>query len=200
MKSFSVKKTIQVLNYLQENAGATDFITLLKLVFFADRKMLRTWGIPITYDQYYAMKRGPVCSKTKDILNKKYDYLSISESDRELINIAIEKKEKNQIYIKNIGYSSLSPADKVALNFTINTFKKFSGKELIEITHDYPEWKKYEKQLESKKRMKMNFDDFFENPINHRAINEFLNSKDPFEENEEMLSFARETYHRNLSL
>lgn len=198
MKSFSVKKTIQVLGYLQKKTNSTDKIKLLKLCFFADRKMIRTFGIPILFDEYYALKLGPVCSQTKDILQQDFDYLYVTKEDENLIKDFIEYNGAHDMKIKDLGESSLSKADKIALDFVIEKFAKFSPFDLVEITHDYPEWKKWEKKLSEKnKSHPMNYLDFFNNPSEKKAINKYFDSKDPYEDTVENLEIAKSMYMQN---
>ncbi|GAI80273.1 unnamed protein product, partial [marine sediment metagenome] len=42
-------------------------------------------------------------------------------------------------------YDELSKSDKDALDFAVEHFGSFDQFQLAEITHDYPEWKKFEK-------------------------------------------------------
>lgn len=64
---FAYKKAAQTLNYFAiKNGGEIDKLHALKLVFFADRYHLRKYGRPITNDQYWAMRFGPVASGVKD--------------------------------------------------------------------------------------------------------------------------------------
>ncbi len=48
--------------------GKVDFHRLFKILYFADRKHLATYGRPITGDRYVAMTKGPVPSELYDIL------------------------------------------------------------------------------------------------------------------------------------
>lgn len=41
---------------------------LVKTLFLADRAHLNEWGRPVTFDNYYAMKHGPVPSLSYDLL------------------------------------------------------------------------------------------------------------------------------------
>ena len=65
---FAYKKATQALNFFAiENGGEIEKLHALKLIFFADRYHLRKYGRPITNDQYWAMRLGPVPSGTKDL-------------------------------------------------------------------------------------------------------------------------------------
>ena len=198
MKNFSVSKTLQVLNYIQKNSGCTDMLSLLKYCFFADRKMLRTFGIPILYDKYFALRFGPVCSQTKNVLLQDFDYLYVNKEDEELIKTKITISGMHDMKISDLGDSSLSKSEKQVLDFVIKTFGAFSPFELVEITHDYPEWKRWEHTISaSNQSVAMDYEDFFSNPLETPAIDKFFASKDPFEDSVENLEIAKTMYLQN---
>lgn len=58
-----IEKTTQASALLIKLAGKRmTYFRLLKLLYIADRQAIREWGQPITFDQYVAMKHGPVLS------------------------------------------------------------------------------------------------------------------------------------------
>ena len=198
MKKFSVSKTLQVLSYIQQKSGCTDMLSLLKLCFFADRKMLRTFGIPILDDKYFALKYGPVCSQTKNILLQDFDFLYVTKADEELIKSNVTIEGAHDMKIASLKDSSLSKAEKQVLDFVTDTFGKFSSHELVDITHDYPEWKRWEKNLSASNQSEpMDYEDFFKNPVETPALDKYFDSKDPFEESSENLEIAKAMYLQN---
>ncbi|MGH7497077.1 MAG: Panacea domain-containing protein [bacterium] len=54
---------------LDQVAGRYNYMALLKLVFFADRYHIRNYARPVSCDEYYALKLGPVPSNLKDIVD-----------------------------------------------------------------------------------------------------------------------------------
>lgn len=48
---------------------------IVKSVFIADTSHIATYGRPITYDNYFAMKHGPVPSETYDMLKAEHQEL-----------------------------------------------------------------------------------------------------------------------------
>src|ERR1700675_4380838 len=68
---FEVAKTIQAIGVLLRNLGRgqLEYLTLLKMLYIADRESLRDRGRPITGDQVVAMKQGPVLSGVYDLIN-----------------------------------------------------------------------------------------------------------------------------------
>lgn len=184
IKHFSVEKAIQVLYLLQEKTGETNYLKLLKLIFFADRYHLRTYGVPLTFDNYNAMKLGPVCSNIYYIIKKDRILIdSCSEKQGELISASIETIEYDtKITTQNSDYLSIS--DKIAIEFSIDLFSQYSKYQLAKITHDYPEWKKFDKVIMSgeSKNERMYYEDFFNNPdlSDSVYIQNYLNGIDPF--------------------
>ncbi|KKR26215.1 MAG: hypothetical protein A3F53_01240 [Candidatus Zambryskibacteria bacterium RIFCSPHIGHO2_12_FULL_48_10] len=190
----SYKKATQALNFLaQKKDGQINKMKAIKLIYLADKLHLRKYGRPIVGDLYWAMKLGPVGSRTK----------RAAELDLPTELLSYTKKyirpgdEKKQFFV------SLKPADlelfsKTDLECLEIIYKNFGDKdqfELATLTHQYPEWKKHKKELESgKKRVEMNYRDFFAeagktDPVfGQKKINLAL-AKESFNELEEVSAF-----------
>lgn len=54
---------------IQREGGPMNYMKLLKLMYIADRKGLLERGRPITFDDYYSLDRGPILSRTKDLID-----------------------------------------------------------------------------------------------------------------------------------
>jgi uncharacterized phage-associated protein len=184
IQEFKFDKAVQALSFLaNKEENKMNRMKALKLLYFADRFHLRKYGRPIFNDKYIAMKLGPVGSAIKDIsslsflvdeeaarvskmlqLDGQYDYRSISDTD----------------------LSVFSKSDIEALEFAYNEFGSLTPFELSKMTHVYPEWKKFQSDLQSGDRSKkMSYLDFFENP----AI-----ENDKFAVTEEFVSSSKETF------
>lgn len=156
----NIKIIIQALYYLiNSNDKKYDKLSLLKLVFFADRYHMRKYARSITDDTYYAMQYGPVASNVKNILD--FDFLS--EDEKNYIEKYLSKDGKYYSTINPLeSLEMLSDTDKEALDFAIENFANNKTFNLVDMTHKYPEWKRFEKSLEDGlKREKMNMEDFF---------------------------------------
>ena len=142
MSTFKFKKAVQALNLLAAlEGGRINKMKALKLIWLSDRGHLRKYARPITGDQYYAMKNGPVASTTKDLAEGS-SFLEDFESDY-----------RNQ-YLRNddlINFSSIktpevsvfSETDLIVLNQVYLDFKHLDQFDLSNLSHEYPEWKKY---------------------------------------------------------
>jgi uncharacterized phage-associated protein len=188
--TYTIPKILEVMSRIQRGRGdiKLDNYTLLKHIFFADRYHLRTYGSPLTGDNFFAMDNGPVPSYTKSLLKKDTAFLgAFSSDDIELFNANVKTFTGDHSWVttRQDPYKKLSASEYEALSFSIDTFGKFDESQLILLTHDYPEWKKYKEFFEENewkfKRQDMSFLDFFKNPKlgESESIKKFLR-EDPF--------------------
>lgn len=168
----SIKRIIQaqMLQYLicsgeKKYKKRYDKISLLKLVFFADRFHLRKYSKSISQDKYVAMQRGPVPLGVKELLENNSSYkgntdpLFIREQDRLF-------RSNNE----NVDFNMLSETNVEALDFSLNHFGCLEQEELVEKTHQYPEWKRFEKKISNEQDLQdlqypINENDFFSKSI-----------------------------------
>ena len=70
--------------------------------------------------------------------------------------------------IKDIDRNPFSESDLEALEFSWDSFNHLEQYDLAGLTHEYPEWKKYEVALSAKcvSRVSMSYKDFLKDPIN----------------------------------
>jgi uncharacterized phage-associated protein len=138
---------VQALHYVLKRVGAASKLKLVKLLYLADKYHLQLFGRTITADDFIAMKRGPVGSATKDILDFDQDWLDTEDvkySERFLERIGDFDYEAKPIACE---YEMLSETDKKALDYILDKFGSFSHGQLIELTHKFPEWARHEKEL-----------------------------------------------------
>jgi hypothetical protein len=177
---FNTEKGIALLyTLLQKVGGKYNYMALLKLAFFADRYHIRNYARPISGDNYYAMKLGPVPSALKDIIEVQTFFgeniVSVSDSKYD-IKLTAEKIDMDQF----------SASDIEAINFSFEYFgnigKSKNPFEIANLTHAYPEWEKYKNTFQNNpsNREDMNYLDFLQNaPPNHIEFRK-LNFRDPF--------------------
>ena len=151
------RKTIAVAEHLLNNLGGkNNFMYLLKLTFFADRFHVRQYLRPATGDRYFAMPFGAVASYLDNVFTGKIQSDIITPIGNHVVVL-----NGNGEQFKD----ELSPSDIEAVNFSLSNFAQYGRFELADLTHAYPEWKKYEQVLTSgqSKRENMYFDDFLLN-------------------------------------
>lgn len=191
----SYKKATQALNLLaRKKDGRINKMKAIKLIFLADRLHLRKYGRPIVGDLYWAMKLGPVGSKTKNIAELSNISENIFEYAKKYIK-PVDEKKQTFISIKPEDLSVFSKTDMECLEAVYNRYSDRDQFELAEITHKYPEWLRHKKELDSgKKRVRMSYEDFFIEAPKGDALfaqskNELLLAKEIFEESQEVAEF-----------
>ena len=157
----SYKKATQALNFLAEKKdGKINKMKAIKLIYLADRLHLRKYGRPIIGDVYWAMKLGPVGSRTKRAAE-----LDVPESflpyAQKYIQSGDEKKQ-SFVSLRSTDTDLFSRTDIECLESVYFAFGDKDQFELAELSHQYPEWAKHAKELKSgKKRVLMDYEDLF---------------------------------------
>lgn len=159
---FNFKKATQTLNFFAtQEGGEINKLKALKLVFFADRYHLRKFGRPITNDEYYAMKLGPVASGVKDIAEKS----SFLDEKEEMYSSQFLASNRLVFHsIRDVDRKVFSKSDIEALEFAWGKFGHLDHYRLSDVTHLYPEWQKHERALDRLSRVKMSLEDFLDDP------------------------------------
>lgn len=151
------RKILECIAYLAEKTQLTDIKTY-KLLWLADRLHLGKYARTITGDVYFAMERGPVPSYAKNLINRKR--VDTKEFDS---LFKVENKAISLIAVPG-EYNYLSDSDKMVLDLVLAAYGDENEDELSRISHESPEWKRFEPLLKSgkEKSCKMIMDDFFE--------------------------------------
>lgn len=184
------KKITQLLNYFAHCNESKQISKLkaLKLIWATDRYHLRHYGRLVSGDRYYAMALGPVASTADDIANNN-NFLGKSVLDYALEYVTTSSDRNSVRAHKETDESLLSESDLEALTFAWETFGSHIRWDLSEITHKYPEWKRYDSAFKEKtaKREDINLLDFFENPSKEDVPNDpFAVDKNTLKESEEI--------------
>jgi uncharacterized phage-associated protein len=188
------KKIAQVQNYLaRKEGGKIDKLKLVKLIYLADRYHIRKYGRLVTGDYYFAMQYGPVGSVTKDIAGFS-EYLAPEELEYAQKYLAPLGGDTNTIIsVNEVDGDELSETDVEALDFAYQTFGSRDSVDLVELTHEYPEWSKRKGQLDlGASRVLIDNVDFFENPANFRD--------DKFALDSDFLAESKEIYERRAAV
>lgn len=157
---FKLKKTTQAIHYFANKAGGEiEKLKVLKLLFFTDRYMMRKYATALTGDQYFAMKNGPVASKAYDLIKLNADHLGTYEFEYAVdhlipIDNGVRAKE-------NGNHKSFSKLEVASLDLIWDEYGHMTSKELVGLTHEFPEWKLQELKLDNSKREPIDICDFF---------------------------------------
>lgn len=138
---FRTQKTREAISVLLESLGGTStygFIT--KLLVIADRESIKDAGRSITGDQVCALPQGPILSKVLDRLNGSHTEFDDFISHGTGFEISLKK---------NVPASELTFSDLRILKEVATAYGRLSWEELKELTHAFPEWKKFDKGQET---------------------------------------------------
>ncbi len=189
MVGFNHKKAVQTLAYFaQKEGGVINKMKAFKLIWLSDRLHLRKYGRPILNDVYFALPKGPIPSSTKDLADNS-DYLA--DTERELREQMLENVGRCTIKSKaEIQKNVFSESDLEVMGLVYENFGNLDEFTLSELSHEYPEWKKFEKSLQMghSSRFEMNYQDFFEDNENSHSL---------FEQDEELLELNKEVFLEN---
>lgn len=130
-----------VLYILQSFKEGVDYIKLFKIMYFAQRKFLATYGMTIFDDTFKARLRGPVPALT-------YKVVKIAETgtgrkehkdlSRFVKSIRIESKDGHQMVFAtqqpNVEY--ISAMARKTLDWAVAEYGSKNSDELSELTHD----------------------------------------------------------------
>lgn len=200
---FKFKKSLQAINLFaklekEKTENFIDKIKALKLIWVADRLNLREYGKPIFNDIYFAMKMGPVASSTKDLISSDSTFLEDSEKIYSDLFIKLDTTGYHIESIKNPDFDVFSDSEIEILKKIYKECSIYKSSELIDISHKFPEWYKFENTLnKNHTREGMNYLDFFLNPENKTKLDDIFNqtdekletSKNTFIQKEEMSRF-----------
>lgn len=136
---FNFEKTVQVFAYLLKKTGPirTDsYVRLLKLAYMADRESLNRRGFTITGDRVFAMKNGPVLTRTYDLIRER------DTRSREWSRF-FTRTRFDLVLTEDPGTGRLSRADMDLLDAVWDQHSDKDQWQLVEITHTFPEWKRH---------------------------------------------------------
>lgn len=123
------------------------FLKLLKLMYMADRESLRMRGAPITGDAMVSMDRGPVLSRTYDLIKPRErdqaspepwdDYVRRPRAEGWIMEPLVSVQDGAD---PDEQFPSLSESDREILNRIDQQFGEMTEDELVDMVHELPEY------------------------------------------------------------
>lgn len=192
---FNLKKWVQLINYFAQlekeknNKPYIDKLKVLKLAWISDRLHLRRYWKLIIGDTYFAMQMWPVASWIKNICEQNNNYLS-----SKAINYISEYLQKFLFKIRSVketDFSQFSDSNIEVINEVFEKLWSNNSSKLINFTHNYPEWTKFETKLKKGiiSQAQMSYFDFFENTLEQDNI---------FDISIEHINLTKEIFKENL--
>jgi len=134
---FDINKTLAAASFLADcDGGRINVLTLIKMLYRADRAALIAWGRTITGDSYVSMDNGPVLSLLYDLIKGKGN-----ANNQKLWDAYFTKREGHIIRLRKqpeIGY--LSKREIEALKVAYREIKSVRGSIANWMHRNCPEW------------------------------------------------------------
>jgi len=169
--TFNQEKSIETVIYLASRAKDPTKMSILKLIYFADKTSLEKYGQFITGDRYSAMKHGPVASNIYNLMKLDSETLG---------TLGFRFDGHKLIPSRDADLSKLSDSDIECLDNIIALYGQRPAWDLSAQTHQDPAWRKNWGERTA---------DNTSVPI---PLEDIL---DTFDEGEELLEYLRENTH-----
>jgi len=136
---FREKKAAQAAAYLlKKHSNEMYYLSLIKLLYLADRQALINRGLPITGDRLVSMDKGPVLSTVLDLLTMELEPGLDGQTWREYVSEPARWKVKGQKSEPEAG--ELSEYEIGILDGIDAEFGSMDRFALSRLLHDLPEW------------------------------------------------------------
>jgi hypothetical protein len=176
---FSQVKGLAILEYLLEQLGGqSNYMALLKLAYFADRRHIRLYARPISFDYYKAMQLGAFPQGLADNIK------SLNFPDSVWDNAALNGYTLALKFPSSLR-DELSESDREAMNWAIEKFGAIAKKnqfDIANLTHAYPEWDRFKDNFiaNPKTALPMSYGDFVKTANPEHEEFKKLGITDPF--------------------
>lgn len=127
---------------LNLKGGRADYLWLIKMLYYIDREAINRWERPVTYDYYNSMDFGPVLMSVYNLILGRRSGVAWKNY------IHSFPKGSDSIYEYEVWLKGspprlrkLSVDEEELIHEMFNQFGGYSGFELAEMSHKFPEWK-----------------------------------------------------------
>lgn len=171
--SFDLEKAVEAIIFLAKNVPQPTFMAIAKLLYFADKTSLETYGRPITGDTYFAMQHGPVPGKSYDLMK--------AARDTDNYGFHVEY-ERHIVPDREPNLRKLSKSDLNCLTNTIRAYGSYPVWQLRELSHDAA-WQKAWQKAGVAKRIRIPVEDIVALIDEENELLEFLHETNKTEGN-----------------
>lgn len=123
-----------VLYILQHFQDGVDYIKLFKIMYFAQREYLATYGLTIAEDTFKARQLGPVPSLTYKVV--KMCEHGDKPGDLKGFTSSIRVENQNIYAMEKPDMDYIAAMEKEEIDKTIAMYKDMDSKELSKLSHD----------------------------------------------------------------
>jgi uncharacterized phage-associated protein len=146
---------------------------ILKMIFLADKGHLNAYGRPVTFDNYYAMKEGPVPSFAYDLLKENRTAMKKAH----LPTLPWRRTDQPEVGTGRYFYfdadfskeTSLSESDKEALTDALATIRALTYSQIKRLLHADPAYLEAWQPDAPKKAFQMSYGMLLDAPDHEQA-------------------------------
>jgi uncharacterized phage-associated protein len=147
---FDALKFVNASAYLVERCPEVTKMKLAKLLYFADKEHLLSYGRPVTGDRYIRMEFGPVPSSGYNLM-KHDDRASVE--DQALFDRHLNVDGNDVILKAQANLRHLSETDREVLDAVVSKYANLTPAQLSKISHREPAWHNAEMNAEMDYRL-----------------------------------------------
>jgi hypothetical protein len=130
--AFNEAKTTQAAaRFLRKSGGKMNYMLLIKMLYMADRRTILESGLPISFDRYYTMKKGPILSLTLELITKPENF----GGAHPWLN-TFHTESYDILLIADFDNGELSEYEEEVIDKTFEEFKHFLNDDPFE----FPKW------------------------------------------------------------
>lgn len=154
MKVRDQKRFVELLLYILNRTGRLDSYHVFKILYFAERLHVATWGLGFVPDNFLAKTNGPVpenlsiaieeLSKSEDELSKLIDALTVHMQEK--VEEMPDGKDTFFEAKREADMNYISKADKDVLDSAISDYAHLPFLELRRLSHDEA-WEEADKRV-----------------------------------------------------
>lgn len=114
---------------------------IVKALFEADTAHLNRVGRPVTFDNYYAMKNGPVASESYEMLKPSYNWASLGFKEAPWSARQVGPQARVYTVRREPNLRLLSRTDQAALSDALSMVIELGFAGMRDRTHKHPAWR-----------------------------------------------------------
>ena len=129
------KATAAACFLIQKEGGSISYMKLIKLLYLADRERMLSRGRPITFDTYFSLPKGPVLSRTYNLITSEADP---KERRASVWKEHISAPAEFSVHLvkQSCQINSLSRAEVAVLAKVYERFGKLDQWQIVDWCHD----------------------------------------------------------------
>ena len=157
---FNADKALQAIIWLANQKPGITYHTILKVLFYADKRHLNDHGRPVIGDDYAALEWGPVASTTYDIL--KSDAHALRQHGISEVPFSVRGSSRHVRTSNEPNMEVFSESDIECLEWALSKYGRFTFSSLTHRTHKEKAWCK------APKNGRMSYEDFLDEPSDEK--------------------------------